>query len=493
VNGELLKNHYLVIPNFIDPKEAKRLEREFHITDEMYEFPGDPQAPHSSSVYNYLPALELLANKTPEVSKIIGETVLPTYVYSRIYRKGDELTKHTDRPACEISMTLHLGGDKPWAIWITTSEGKDRCVNLNPGDAMMYLGCIAPHWRDTFEGTNYTQFFLHYVRSRGMNGEAVFDKIKDLEDDIPQLKKEYDEMRRINLEDMSEKTILPRWMREQVEEQVEEQVDDAIEKVDDVDDFTIVEEKTGTNFINFESDNGAGFMTKDDEEEFYDLDDAVIFNKKYNSLLEKSNAKPVESGKAKEKTGSLSQKSLKDFIMVKEEFVDPDFCDEILEEYARSELWEKTFTGSGLDEEARKCQVITISDQRCINENNDYRREIDDKMFKIVKDIIDEYVKEHPEFDLEISEDSGYELLRYEVGDFYIEHTDSFKEQPRALTIIIAMNNAYEGGEVAMFQRELVHELDVGDILVFPSNFMYPHEILPVTDGTRYSMITWVV
>lgn len=487
MNGELLKNHYLVIPNFIDPKEAKRLEQEFHITDAKYKFPGDPQAPHSASVYNYLPALELLVNKTPEVSKILEETVLPTYVYSRIYRKGDELTKHTDRPACEISMTLHLGGDKPWAIWITTSEGKDKCVNLNPGDAMMYLGCIAPHWRDEFEGTNYTQFFLHYVRSRGINGEAVFDKIKDLEDDLPELKKEYEKMRRIDIESANKNTILPRFMREQLEEQ-----GCVVEKDDD--DFTIIEEKDDEKILSFDDDS----KFKSKESEFYDLDDAVIFNKKYNYLLEKDSTnnyvklnKPEET-KSSRKSG-LSQKSLKDFIMVKKEFVDPEFCDEILEEYARSEQWEKTFTGSGLDEEARKCQVISISDERCINENGESRRNIDNKMFGIVKDIIDEYMNEHPDFELEITEDTGYELLRYEVGDFYIEHTDSFKEQPRALTIIITMNNAYEGGEVAMFQRELVHDLDVGDVLVFPSNFMYPHEILPVTDGTRYSMITWVV
>ena len=94
---------------------------------------------------------------------------------------------------------------------------------------------------------------------------------------------------------------------------------------------------------------------------------------------------------------------------------------------------------------------------------------------------------------MEIQEDSGYELLKYEVGDFYIQHSDSFKEQPRALTVIMSMNDAYEGGEVALFNRELVYKLNAGDILVFPSNFMYPHEIMPVTDGTRYSIITWVV
>ena len=84
-------------------------------------------------------------------------------------------------------------------------------------------------------------------------------------------------------------------------------------------------------------------------------------------------------------------------------------------------------------------------------------------------------------------------MLKYEVGDFYIQHSDSFKEQPRALTVIMSMNDGYEGGEVALFNRELVYKLGAGDVLVFPSNFMYPHEIMPVTEGTRYSIITWVV
>lgn len=501
VNGDLLKNNYLVIPGFISPQAAKELEREFHITDAMYKFKGDPQAPNSASVYNYLPALEVLTNKTAEVSKYVGETVFPTYVYSRIYREGSELLKHTDRPACEISITLHLGGDKPWGIWIVTSDKKKKCVNLNPGDAMIYLGCIAPHWRDKFEGTNYTQFFLHYVRSRGNNGEAVFDKNKDLEDDLELLNEEYDAMRRVNFDEIGERTILPRWMREQYEE---EQSRGSIRSRDDKDDFDLVEEDQ--KYIDFDEVDGAGFMSKDkkslpekDEEEFYDLDDAIIFNKKYNCLLEKGNTKnPVKLDKPGQKqqntsSKSLSQKPISDFIMVKEEFVDPDFCDAILDEYANTEMWEKTYTGGGLDEEARRCQVISISDQNCMGENPEVRRDIDNKLYEIIKNVIEEYRQLHPEFDLEICEDTGYELLRYEVGDFYIEHSDSFKEQPRALTVIIAMNNNFEGGQIGMFQRELIHDLDVGDVLVFPSNFMYPHEILPVTKGTRFSMITWVV
>lgn len=465
MNSELLKNNYLIVPNFIDPQDAAQLEKEFFITDEIFDFGGDAQAPNSSAVYNYLPALELLANKTSEVSKIIEETVLPTYVYSRIYRKGSILTKHTDRPGCEISMTLHLGSDKPWAIWIETPEGKKRSVNLNPGDAMLYLGCIAPHWRDEYEGEEYTQFFLHYVRSRGMCSPAYFDKNKFRDIDIKELKQEYEKMG--GFKNVSELTILPKKYRE---EQLQ---------------------KTSKSFeieqINEENDV-----------EYIDFDDVVVVNDKYkNFLTKKDTPKLITKPEVKEKpktTGKLSSKSLADFVWYGQEVVDPNLCDKILNEYVHTNYWEATLTGSGHDPQARKCEMIPISDQAIIaEENSEERKRLDDEMFEVVQNLIRLYQESHPDFELEIQEDSGYELLKYEEGDFYVEHTDSFKEQPRALTVIVSMNNAYEGGEVALFNRELVYKLDAGDVLMFPSNFMYPHEIMPVKSGTRFSMITWVV
>ena len=465
MNVELLKNNYLVVPNFIDEDHAKQLEKEFLITDSKFHFNGDPQAPNSAAVYNYLPALELLTNKTSEVSEIVGETVLPTYVYSRIYRNGSVLTKHTDRPACEISMTLHLGGDKPWAIWIETPEGENRCVTLNPGDAMLYLGCVAPHWRDRFTGQNYTQFFLHYVRSRGYCSPTYFDKGRVKREDSSILLKEYEEMAFDRFKYAKESgMIIPKRFRE---------LDDEREQEERIVPNKIVDKA----------------LTTDNENvEYTDFDDVIVANTKYSKFLKKTsldNNKIVKSG--------LSNKPLKDFIMYKENFIDPEFCDSVLDEYHDTDYWEATLTGSGHDPQARKCSVIGISEPEIINENKEVRSKIDEEFYEIVRDLIDEYQKQCPEFELEIKEDTGYELLRYEVGDFYVEHTDSFKEQPRALTVIMSMNNNYEGGEVALFGRELSYKLDVGDVLVFPSNFMFPHEITKVTSGVRFSTITWVV
>ena len=59
------------------------------------------------------------------------------------------------------------------------------------------------------------------------------------------------------------------------------------------------------------------------------------------------------------------------------------------------------------------------------------------------------------------------------------------------LTILGALNNDYEGGELIMWEQERIH-LPAGSVTIFPSNFLYPHRVAPVTKGVRYSYVSWV-
>ena len=110
MNQNLLKNNYLLVRNFIDKEFAQHLGSKFE--EDSILFDSDTQVPGTPSKYNYPPALELLCNKTGEVSSIVETPVLPTYTYGRVYKEGDELKIHSDRPECEISLTLHLSGDE---------------------------------------------------------------------------------------------------------------------------------------------------------------------------------------------------------------------------------------------------------------------------------------------------------------------------------------------------------------------------------------------
>jgi hypothetical protein len=177
MNAQLEQNNFLLVPSFISQERAQVLNQEFFILERNNGCVKDYQAPCSPAIYNFKPFLELLCEKTNEVTSLIEEQVLPTYTYARIYKNGEVLARHRDRPACEISLTVHIGGDASWNISIQKPSGEEVDLNLNRGDAMLYLGCTADHWRSTpFSGQNYSQVFLHYVRSNGPNAWAYFDK-----------------------------------------------------------------------------------------------------------------------------------------------------------------------------------------------------------------------------------------------------------------------------------------------------------------------------
>jgi hypothetical protein len=59
------------------------------------------------------------------------------------------------------------------------------------------------------------------------------------------------------------------------------------------------------------------------------------------------------------------------------------------------------------------------------------------------------------------------------------------------LSIVGVLNEDYEGGEFIMWEDTEI-KLKTGDVLIFPSNFLYPHKVDLVTKGTRYSLVSWV-
>jgi hypothetical protein len=175
---EIIKNNYLYVPAFIDQASAAQLAKEFKQHCVKFDLQGDPQAPNSHSMYDFMPFVRLLVEKVPEVSELLGEKVLPTCTYARVYKAGSELLRHRDRPACEISLTLNLSKDKDWPIFFQRPDKSETSTEIEPGDAVMYLGCNADHWRNKFEGQECVQLFMHYVRSYGTKSWAYFDKRK---------------------------------------------------------------------------------------------------------------------------------------------------------------------------------------------------------------------------------------------------------------------------------------------------------------------------
>jgi len=129
---------------------------------------GDIQVPNAKAILDHEVFFETLQERLwPTIESVAEEELLPTYSYARLYSNGDILEKHSDRPACEVSVTLQLGRSHhyAWPIYM----GKYR-FDLAEGDAVVYLGCDIDHWRNVCDGPNgyYSgQVFMHYVRKNG--------------------------------------------------------------------------------------------------------------------------------------------------------------------------------------------------------------------------------------------------------------------------------------------------------------------------------------
>jgi hypothetical protein len=142
----------------------------------------DQQVPNTYSHYSDMVMETLLMKVLPRMQKETGLQLIPTYSYARLYKKGDILKRHKDRPSCEISTTINLGG-APWPIFIDDT-GSDNVVDeyknihkpdapkgtkvlLEVGDMLVYNGCELEHWREPFEGDICGQVFLHYNHVNG--------------------------------------------------------------------------------------------------------------------------------------------------------------------------------------------------------------------------------------------------------------------------------------------------------------------------------------
>lgn len=180
MNPQLQSNNYLCVPNFLAVKEAEDLAQWMYTQEKNLALEIDERSNQNlfgMRAVNALPFIKILVEKIPEVSELCGEKVLPTYVYSIIYKNSSELIRHRDRDACEISLTVNLQKDAEWPICVKKPNGEEFCIELNPGDALMYKGCEAEHWRpEKYKGQNFVQTFMHYVRADGPCSYTFFDK-----------------------------------------------------------------------------------------------------------------------------------------------------------------------------------------------------------------------------------------------------------------------------------------------------------------------------
>ena len=166
-----VKHHTDKVPNLFEYTKTIKKDGTF-----------DTQTPFAPSFYGDHEMRKLQIKILPIMEEHSGLKLYPTYNYFRIYNKASILKRHTDRPECEISITINLGydGKYSWPICIKDNNDKEHSVELAPGDGLIYHGCDNEHWREPADDRVIcqSQLFVHYVDQDGPYEDRIFDEKK---------------------------------------------------------------------------------------------------------------------------------------------------------------------------------------------------------------------------------------------------------------------------------------------------------------------------
>jgi alkylated DNA repair dioxygenase AlkB len=192
----------------------------------------------------------------------------------------------------------------------------------------------------------------------------------------------------------------------------------------------------------------------------------------------------------------MKRENLKDYILHLKNWIPEEILKKTLEELPKQNwtrhAYRDTHTGEAIDRNKEKELDCTYQ-----NYFITYDKELHELVWKALhKYILEEFKEKDPYHDGW----QGFTRIRFnrykddQIMSKHCDHIhdvfDGTRKGIPVLSILGMLNSDYEGGKFIMFDNYEI-ELKAGDLLLFPSVFLYPHRVTPVTKGERYSFISW--
>jgi predicted 2-oxoglutarate/Fe(II)-dependent dioxygenase YbiX len=184
--------------------------------------------------------------------------------------------------------------------------------------------------------------------------------------------------------------------------------------------------------------------------------------------------------------------TLKDYVKIYKGFYDPELCTSITNNL-KNINWDLHTFYNGITGERKSYENELSVSSDVIPE----KQKLDEQIWHVINQYVTKdmsYMKDW------FSGWSGYTASRFNKyepdtrmkihADLIYSMFDGTRKGVPILSVLGLLNSNYEGGEFIMCGEEI--KLDAGDVIVFPSNFLYPHEVKLVTSGVRYSFVSWV-
>lgn len=188
----------------------------------------------------------------------------------------------------------------------------------------------------------------------------------------------------------------------------------------------------------------------------------------------------------------LIPKDITEYLKVYKNFLDQDLCDRTVKKLKEIEWSKHNFTKGATGE------TVSYDDDLSVTwVDIPEKFEIHSKIWGALEQYI---IKDFSNFKPWYAGWNGYHALRFNRYDvntkmaMHCDHIHSMFDGNRKgvpiLSIVASLNNDYEGGEFVMWEDQII-DFPAGSVMIFPSNFMFPHRVQPVTKGIRFSCVSW--
>lgn len=154
----------------------------------------------------------------------------------------------------------------------------------------------------------------------------------------------------------------------------------------------------------------------------------------------------------------------------------------------------KKAEGVEIDTEYRDTMTITVNYQDSVIE--DFSTVHDAFSFNLSNIFLSSFgpleldYKTH--YQLETKSHEQYSILKYGKGQKFVNHIDDHKDYNRKMSLVYYLNDEYTGGEIVFPRFGITYKPAPNELIIFPSIFVYNHSVLPVIEGTRYAVVSWL-
>jgi len=160
--------------------------------------------------------------------------------------------------------------------------------------------------------------------------------------------------------------------------------------------------------------------------------------------------------------------------------------------------WGSAYVRSGneikIEESSRNTQILVVQHTNEILNNYDslvdcFNTNLSNLFFESFTPIENDY---KTTYQADTRTHESYSILKYGIGQNFINHVDDHYEGPRRISHVHYLNDNYEGGEIEFPRFGIKYKPKANQSIFFPSGYVYNHSVHPVISGERYAIVSWL-